>query len=284
MLILENDQISLRVAPSGAEMQSLILRETGQEYLWQADPAWWPRRAPVLFPIVGRLREDQYQHGGQPYRLTQHGFARDRVFESLPGGWFRLVSDAQTRAVYPFEFELRIGYALEASTVTVTYEVHNTGEGILPFSIGAHPGFTCPLPPDTDMQAYDLVFSQPETAARHLLTGGLRNGDTEPVLTASDRIPLSPAMFDRDALVFQELASDWTEIRSRHTGHYVRVSLTGFPYLGIWTKPGAPFVCIEPWQGVADATEATGELTEKEGIRLLMPGQVHTCGFTITIG
>jgi galactose mutarotase-like enzyme len=288
MPTLQNDQLSVTIHHQGAELASVIDQRDQTQYVWQADPAHWGRHAPVLFPIVGRLREDQYQHRGQPYRLTQHGFARDCAFELTETDpdflQFVLQADVETLAVYPFDFALGIRYTLADRSLTVAYTVENRGEAVMPFGLGAHPAFTCPLVPGELMTDYDLVFSHPETAARHLLAGGLYTGETEPVLTDADRIPVTPTLFDQDALVFHELASEWVALRSRVSGREVRVSLAGFPYLGLWSKPGAPFVCLEPWQGLADYTDASGDMTDKPGMHLLMPEQVHQAAYVLTFG
>jgi galactose mutarotase-like enzyme len=285
---ISNGHLLLIVKRQGAEMTRLYAPGRNVEYVWPADPAFWARHAPVLFPIVGRLKDDTYRYTGQSYRLPQHGFARDRDFDLTDLGentlTWRLQSDEETLRVFPFPFELYIIYVLDGESLHIRYRVVNPGEGILPFSLGAHPAFRCPLVAGEEQEAYDIRFDRPLSLARHSLEGGLRNGQAEPFLDQADHFSLQPGLFDRDALVFAGIEAQWVELRSRQSGHFVRMSLEGFPYLGIWSKPGAPFVCLEPWQGIADSIEASGELTEKEGIRLLMPGQAHECGYTLSFG
>ncbi|MEO1448958.1 MAG: aldose 1-epimerase family protein [Bacteroidota bacterium] len=282
---LQNDLLQIHVKPKGAELAHVIDQQDQTEYMWEGDPSVWGRHAPVLFPIVGRLKDNQYMVGTESYRLTQHGFARDRTFTRIEQTEsqlrFRLTNDPETEALYPFSFELEIGYHLDGRALTVSYAVRNSGEATLPFSLGAHPGFKCPLLPDESLTDYEVVFAQPETLARHLLEGGLYNRETESVLVNQDRIGITPTLFDQDALVFHQPKSEWVALRSRKSGRGVELSLEGWPYLGIWAKPGAPFVCLEPWQGVADYTDASGHLSEKLGMMFLAPGATHTAAYTL---
>ena len=288
MPVLQNDFLALTVHPQGAELASVRDQQDQTEYLWQADPSHWGRHAPVLFPIVGRLKDDQYRYGGQIYGLSQHGFARDCSFELVENRAnlldFRLSADEETRQRYPFDFVLHIRYTLAGRELTVSYQVANRGQVPMPFSIGAHPAFNCPLVAGESFADYDFVLAQPETAERHRLAGGLYTGEVETVFDGSNHLPLTPALFEQDALVFHHLQSEWVALRSRVSGREVRMTIGSFPYFGLWTKPGAPFVCLEPWQGLADYTDASGDLTDKPGIHLLMPKQVHTSSYTITFG
>ncbi|MBC7920941.1 MAG: aldose 1-epimerase family protein [Ferruginibacter sp.] len=285
---LENEQLRAQVNPRGAELVSLQARQTGLEYLWQADPAVWGRHAPVLFPIVGKLRNNQYAWNGESFSLPQHGFARDGDFEVLDQTPDRLVlrlqADAASRRVYPFEFELRITHALYGNRLDVGYEVINPGDGDLYFSIGAHPGFICPLGEDEVFEDYFLEFDQPETLDRHLIEGGLFNGKTEPLLRDSRIIPLQRSLFEQDAIVVKGFRSSSLTLKSRKSTPSVKVALAGFPYLGIWTKEApARFVCIEPWYGLADRTDASGQLSDKEGIRMVPTGGRFHCQHTVEV-
>ncbi|AHJ99076.1 aldose 1-epimerase family protein [Hymenobacter swuensis] len=286
---LENELCRVAVAAHGAELHSFIRKDLGNlEYIWPADAAYWNRHAPVLFPIVGRLPSDAYQHQAQPYTLGQHGFARDREFTLLHQTptelTLELRADKQSRRQYPFEFALRISYRLAGATLTIGWEVENPGTKELLFSIGAHPAFRCPLLPEESLEEYEFVFDHPVTLQRHLLEGGLLNGQTAPVLEQQDTLPLSYALFAEDALVFKHFDFTHLTLRSRRSGRSVRVRFDGFPYLGLWTKgPGAPFVCIEPWQGIASSTTSSPELTDKEGILSLQPGQQFLTSHSITV-
>jgi galactose mutarotase-like enzyme len=284
----------VEIAAHGAELVSFQSLATGLEYLWQADPAQWARHAPLLFPIVGRLPEDTYLQDGQSYKLSQHGFARDQEFkliqEDATSLTFQLMASAATKAAYPFEFELRVRYELRGATLTVGWHVRNpaaSGQDLL-FSIGAHPAFNCPLQPTQGEQFTDYAFhfDHPVTLASQLLRGGLRSGETAPVLAQQAALPLRYELFADDALVFGQF--DFTRLtlqKADKTGPFVRMQFNGFPYLGLWTKgPGAGFVCIEPWQGVASPVGPPQELRDKEGILTLAPSQVFEANYSIEIG
>lgn len=289
---LANDQCRATIATHGAELTSLVDRASGREYMWQADATYWARHAPLLFPIVGRLPDDTYLHEGQAYKLPQHGFARDHEFklihEEAGSLTFQLMHSADTLAIYPFEFDLRVTYTLRGRTLTVGWWVRNpaaSGQELL-FSIGAHPAFNCPLGPSERFEDYAFHFDHPVTLERQLLQGGLRNGTTAPVLENQAVLPLSYDLFADDALVFAHF--DFTRLtlqRTDGTGPFVRLRFDGFPYLGLWTKgPGAPFVCIEPWQGVASPVGPPQELRDKEGILTLAPSQEFSTSYDIEIG
>lgn len=289
---LQNDQCRATISTHGAELTSLLDLASRREYLWQADPAYWGRHAPLLFPIVGKLPDDTYLHQGQAYKLTQHGFARDQEFQLIHEETqvlvFQLMHSPATLAVYPFEFDLRVRYELRDRMLTVGWQVRNpaaSGQELL-FSIGAHPAFNCPLEPGEQFKDYAFHFDHPVTLRRHLLRGGLRTGETASVLKNQAVLPLSYELFADDALVFSEF--DFTRLALRRadgTGPWVRLRFDGFPYLGLWTKgPGATFVCVEPWQGVASPVGPPQELRDKEGILTLMPSQDFITSYSVEVG
>ncbi|RSK35309.1 aldose 1-epimerase family protein [Hymenobacter metallilatus] len=286
---LENEVCRVAVDTRGAELHSFIRKDLNElEYIWPAEAAYWNRHAPVLFPLVGRLPQDAYQHQGRTYTLGQHGFARDREFRLLHQGpaalTFELRADEDSRRIYPFEFALRLSYRLAGATLTIGWEVENPGAAELLFSIGAHPAFRCPLLPEESFEDYELVFDHPVTLQRHLLEEGLLTGHMAPVLEQQNVLPLSYELFAQDALVFKHFDFTHLTLRSRLSGRSVRVRFDGFPYLGLWTKgAGAPFVCIEPWHGIASATTGSRELADKEGILSLQPGQHFTTTHSITV-
>ncbi|TGE22016.1 aldose 1-epimerase family protein [Hymenobacter aquaticus] len=291
---LENDYCRAQVHAHGAELGSFIRKDLPEapdlEYIWPADAAVWGRHAPVLFPIVGRLPQDTYLHQGQEYCLPQHGFARDREFalvhQTAEELTFELRADAASRAVYPFEFVLRIGYQLRGATLTVRWHVHNPDPAAeLLFSIGAHPAFRCPLMREEKFEDYFFHFDHPVTLERHLLDGGLLNGRTAPVLHQETEMPLTYDLFAQDALVFKHFDFTHLTLRSFASDRTVRLRFDGFPYLGLWTKgPGAEFVCIEPWQGIAGSVGSPVELADKEGILSLAPNQHYRAEYAMTIG
>jgi galactose mutarotase-like enzyme len=285
---LENDQIHIRIHAKGAELCSLQNRKNGLEYLWQADPSVWNRHAPVLFPIVGKLRDNQYEWEGKTYPLPQHGFARDQVFEVLHQETDRLTltlkANEETQKVYPFSFELRITHALHANRVDITYQVIHHGKEDMFFSIGSHPAFNCPLLPGEAFEDYFLEFEQPETLERHLLENGLFNGQTQPLLREEKVLALQRSLFEQDAIVISGYQSQSVTLKSRKNNHQIQVDFPDFPWLGIWTKNAqSPFVCIEPWYGLADSTDATGRLADKNEIRQLTADASFTCTHSITV-
>jgi galactose mutarotase-like enzyme len=287
---LENDQCRVTVNSFGAELSSFIRKDfSNLEYIWQADPAVWARHAPVLFPIVGRLPLDTYLHEGKEYKLPQHGFARDQQFVLLSQTSeeliFGLKADENTRPLYPFDFELIIRYQLRGNTLVVSWQVNNLNKDHeLLFSIGAHPAFRCPLLPDEQFEDYYFEFDHAVSFERHLLTGGLLTGQTQPVLNDQTELPLTYELFADDALVLKKFDFTHLTLRSRKSERAVRLRFDGFPYLGLWTKgPGAAFVCVEPWQGVASTMGGPQELAEKEGILNLPPSKGFTTEYSITV-
>ncbi|QDA60829.1 aldose 1-epimerase family protein [Hymenobacter jejuensis] len=291
---LENDLCRVSVNSHGAELSSFIRKSVDEraelEYMWQADPAIWGRHAPVLFPIVGRLPQDTYLYNGQSYKLSQHGFARDREFalvrQTPTQLRFELRADEQTRAVYPFDFRLAITYQLHDRTLTVGWDVQNpAADQDLLFSIGAHPAFRCPiLEEEEKFEDYFFHFDHPVTVERHVLEGGLLNGQTETVLREQTELPLTYQLFEQDALVLKHYDFTHITLRSFRSDRSVRMRFDGFPYLGLWTKgEGASFVCIEPWHGVASAVGEVQELADKEGIMTLAPGQSFSANYDITV-
>lgn len=289
---LANDHCRATFATHGAELTSLVDLASGREYIWPADPAYWGRHAPLLFPIVGKLPDDTYLHQGRAYKLPQHGFARDHEFQLIQQEadslTFQLMHSPETLAAYPFEFDLRVRYTLRGRALTVGWLVRNpaaSGQELL-FSIGAHPAFNCPLGPGEQFEDYAFHFDHPVTLRRQLLQGGLRDGETAPVLENQAALPLSYELFADDALVFSHF--DFTRLTlglADGTGPFVCLRFDGFPYLGLWTKgPGAAFVCIEPWQGVASPLGPPQELRDKEGILTLAPSQEFTTSYEIEIG
>ncbi len=285
MVILDDGVLRLEVAPLGAEMRSLRRHEAPFEYLWQGDPAVWPHRAPHLFPIVGRLKSDAFVYGKRTFHLGQHGFARDRVFAvgeaAGAAATFVLQDDAATLACFPFHFRLAVTYRLDRGAVEIAYEVENPGDDEMPFSIGAHPGLSCPLVGGEGTEAYALEFERAETVNRFLVEDGLVSRRGEPALCGDRVLPIGADLFARGALVFKDLASRRVRLVGRTPGPGVELEFKGFPYFGVWSKPGAPFVCLEPWCGISDAPDATGHLEDKEGIVRLSPGSAFARVVTI---
>ncbi len=281
-----NDTISIKVSEKGAELQSLYHQQNNAEYLWSGDPAFWAKKSPVLFPIVGGLKNNRYRYKGKDYQLSRHGFARENNFElaeetnnSLT---FSLKSNELTKTSYPFDFAFSIKYALHENKLQITFIVENTGSENLLFSVGAHPAFAVPLVKGTQYEDYYLQFSQSEDTARWPLSAeGLIETTAIPLLKNENRLPLQKELFYKDALVFKHVKSGAISVLSDKTPHGIKVSFSNFPYMGIWAAKDADFVCIEPWCGIADSVNASGNLEEKEGIHILAPEGRFEIGYEI---
>ncbi len=269
---LANDHLQISILPRGAELCSLLY--AGRQLLWQADPAVWPRHAPILFPIVGRLKHDTLRHQGRDYPLKQHGFARDLDFTLLHheahAASLRLCANDATRRHYPFDFELTVHYQLQGKRLHIDYRVSNHGGDILPFSLGAHPAFRWPLQAGAARNAHRIVFEKEEPAPLRRLHDGLLLHEPRPSPVQGKVLTLDDALFHEDALIFDRLGSRQVCYQGP-AGPTIRVMFEDFPHLGIWSKPGAGFICIEPWQGHASPEDFEGEFMHKPGVFHLPP-------------
>ncbi|GAA4257701.1 aldose 1-epimerase family protein [Azospirillum formosense] len=281
---LSNGRLGAAIKADGAELCSLTL--DGRELLWQAGPEW-PRHAPVLFPIVGRLKDDTLRHRGQTYRMTQHGFARDRRFawEERTATLCRLSlsDDAQTRALYPFAFRLELIFELDAEGLTIRHRITNPGAEALPASLGVHPAFLWPLQEGIPKEAHELLFETDEPAPIRRVDGGLLAPQPEPTPVEGRRLPLNERLFTRDAVILDRPASHAVRYGAPGTPA-ITVSWEGFRELGIWSKPtGAPFLCIEPWHGHASPADFDGEFADKPGLLHLEPGAMRELSYRIAV-
>ena len=271
---LKSDHLGLEIAPLGAEMQRLTDRD-GRDLIWNGDAAYWTGRAPLLFPIVGRLPGDQLVHEGVAYPMSQHGFARRRVFTleeaTSSSARFALHADEETRKQYPFEFVLKVTYTLVDATLTIEATVSNPGAVPLPASFGFHPAFRWPLPYEGSRADHRLIFEKAETDPIHRLAGGLLSTATEPNPAVDAIFAPDDGLFERDAMVFLNQRSH--HVRFGVPGEPgLEIAFPGMPDLGIWSKPGAPFLCIEPWAGYASPENAPAEFAQKPGLSLVPPG------------
>jgi galactose mutarotase-like enzyme len=287
--VLENESIKVEVSASGAELQSIFHKFYKIEYLWQGEPGIWPRKAPVLFPIVGKLKDNSFIYEGSEYNLPQHGFARDKEFKLLASDQsfctYRLQHSEESVKNFPFEFDLDITYSIDKnSMVKVEYRIYNPAiEKDLYFSIGAHPGFRCPLVEGEKFEDYYLEFEKTEKLNRILLDGGLRGDTTEEVKMENNILPLTFDLFGpKDAIVVTKLASEKISLRSVKSDHGLHFNYKNYPWFGIWSKPG-PFVCLEPWMGVADDVHSDKSFIRKESIQLLKPKQEVLFSYSIEI-
>jgi galactose mutarotase-like enzyme len=293
MAAIQSKSLTVEVAERGAELQS-IKGPSGLEYLWQGDPAFWPRRSPLLFPIVGALPGGTYSYGGRTYKLGNHGFAKERDFRLASRGpdsmRFELASDEASRELYPFEFRLAVSYAIKDGLLEVGYEVVNADSRRMSFSIGAHPAFRCPIEEGEARDDYDLAFEKPETVDRWFLNSdNVATGERERFLDGSSSIRVAPDLFERGAIVLKDDASRKVRLQSRVSKRFVELSFPGFPQLGIWAPKAnaagvAPFVCIEPWFGVMPLAGSTQDIERKEAVLRLGPGGVFKAAYTIRVG
>lgn len=276
MFTIENDWLKIEIHSKGAELSSIFNKKKGLEYLWSGDPSVWGKKSPVLFPIVGTLKNDTYYFENKSYRLTRHGFARDMDFivtdQTASSLTFSLGRSEETFAKYPFQFRFDIIYSIRDNQLQVTYRVVNKGEmnQKLYFSVGAHPAFKLPLLEGTVYSDYYLEFNKVENAGRWPISKEGLIKETPLVLMENTRkLPLTKELFYTDAIVFKELKSDKVKLVCNKASEIFDFDFAGFPYLGIWSAKDADFICIEPWCGIADSINTSQQLIEKEGINKL---------------
>jgi galactose mutarotase-like enzyme len=283
---LSSAELSAEVNPLGAQLS--VLRDAGgRELLWNGDPAVWAGRAPLLFPIVGTLAGGSYRVGSKVYSLPRHGFARVRPFDivaaSSSRATFRLNADEATLQVYPFHFQLDVDFALNGATLTVTSTVRNIGQEEMPASIGYHPGLRWPLPYGESRAAHFIEFANDEgPSIRRLDASGLLSPERHPTPVSHRRLALDDALFRDDVVIFDEIRSH-SVTYGADKGPRIRVSYPDARYLGVWTKPGAPFICIEPWQGIADEAGFSGEFKNKLGVFTLAPDAAQSLTMQISL-
>jgi galactose mutarotase-like enzyme len=279
---ISNAYITAKINSKGAELFSLKNNNSNQEYIWEGNPDFWGKHSPILFPIVGTLKNNTYKVNNSEYQLPRHGFARDITFEIIDkkedSVAFSIQSSAETLKVYPFEFELQIHYFLEENKLNIEYKVINKDQSQLPFSIGAHPAFAL----DGNFEEYELKFEKEEVLIYNLLENDLISNKTQILETKDNLVKLNYTLFENDALIFKSLQSKSLTILKNETP-FLKVHYQGFPHLGIWTKEDAPFLCIEPWYGYSDTDESTGNIFEKEGIQIIQANEIFNSKFTIEI-
>ncbi len=289
MYTLENEQLKVSINPVGAELSSIWSKSNQQEYLWQGDTNIWSSQAPVLFPIIGGLKNGSYIHNNKTYQLPKHGFIRYNKDlgvdqESDTKIVFLLESSEKTLKMYPFEFSFQISFELIRNQIKVTHKIKNTAQEMMFFSVGGHPAFNCPLFTSEKYSDYYITLDGGVGTKSHILTSdGLI--DTKSIAVFEDeKIPLTPNLFDNDALIFKNINAQKATLYHKTKGPIVMMSFEDFPDLGIWAKPNAPFVCIEPWLGYADVVDTDQNLRNKEGIQCLAAGKTHKSSYCIAIG
>lgn len=290
MITLENGFIKAQFQEKGAELISLYSLSHQLEYLWSGDSQYWGRHAPVLFPVVGRLKDDTYTYQGKEYSLGQHGFARDKEFtvveKSAHHVVFQLTSSPETLAVYPFAFVLRIRYQLLAAQLTVTYEVVNPSKTqALVFGLGAHPAFRVPLKAGETFKDYQLTAKPQETYQQLALVAPYLDLEQARTFDFTQLVSLASELFAEDTLILATPEKTAFTLVNPKTHLGVEVAFEGFPFTGFWTAnpQEMPFVCIEPWCGIADTLDASGDFSEKFGNNILEPEKDFQRSFTISI-
>jgi galactose mutarotase-like enzyme len=283
---LTSGNLTAEVDPLGAQLSSLRDR-AGRDLLWDGDPSVWTGRAPLLFPIIGTLAGGSYRLGSKIYQLPRHGFARGKLFDIVKttsaSAAFRLKADEASFQVYPFRFELEVEFALEGPTLSVTTYVRNAGAEDMPASFGYHPAFRWPLPFGRARSSHYIEFASDEPAPiRRLGADGLLSPERHPTPIFQRRLALADALFQDDVIIFDEIRSR-SVTYGADDGPRIRVSYPDAPYLGLWTKPRANFICIEPWHGIADLAGFSGDLRAKTGVFMVAPGAAMAITMAITL-
>jgi galactose mutarotase-like enzyme len=279
-------ELRAEINPLGAQLFTLK-DHSGSDLLWGGDPSVWSGRAPILFPIVGALEGGSYRLGSSTYQLPRHGFARGRMFATVDSdagmAHFRLKADESSMRVYPFRFELEIRFSLQGATLSVTTVVRNQGESIMPASFGYHPAFRWPLPYGQDRSAHFIDFAEDELApVRRLNAAGLLMPQRYPTPINFRRLTLIDSLFENDAIIFDQIQSRCVTYRAAQ-GPQIQISFPDAAFLGIWSKPQANFVCIEPWHGIADPDGFCGDFRVKPGVFMVEPGAAAQIKMSITL-
>lgn len=279
---ISNSYISAQIHTKGAELFSLKSIKNNQEYIWEGDPKYWGKHSPVLFPIVGTLKNNSYFYKDQEYKIFRHGFARDLDFEIINSSEsqvvFSLKASEETKKVYPFEFELQLAYTLIECKLEIKYTVINNDTIAIPFSIGAHPAFSLPK----NFESYSLEFEAQETLTCFTLENDLISDTKFEINLVEKKLPLHYTTFENDALILKALQSKEITILDEKKP-LLKVTFKDFKNLGIWTKVGAPFICIEPWLGYSDTIHSNGNFLEKEGLQIVIDKTNYECQFSIEI-
>ncbi|MEM0576764.1 aldose 1-epimerase family protein [Flavobacterium polysaccharolyticum] len=278
---INNDQITAQFKTLGAELFSLK-DKNNKEFIWEGNPNFWGKHSPILFPIVGSLKNNTFEYNDNSYSLPRHGFARELTFEVIDkkedSVTFSLQSNEETQKKYPFSFELQLSYTLIGRSLHLGYKVINTSNTVLPFSIGGHPAFALPKAFDS----YQLQFDGLDSLTFNLLEEGLISDQTKTIEIPNQQLNLEYQLFENDALVFKNISSKSVTILEENQP-ILKVDYSDFPDLGVWTPVNAPFICIEPWFGYSDTPNNSGKILEKEGIQLVTPKTFFESNYTITL-
>jgi len=290
MLTIQNSTFKISVTKIGAELCSLFSKKDNIEFMWQASPTIWGSHAPVLFPIIGCLKEGKFLFEGKPFSVPKHGFIRNN--ETLKSNIigencieFRSKYNEETLKNYPFKYEFIVRYILLENGVKVEHTIinHDT-QNPMYFSLGGHPGFNCPFFENEKYEDYYIEFEVPETDKTWIVSKeGLIENESISYLNEAKRLPLHAEIFAKDALIFKNLKSKTIALKSKNHSVALKMDISAFDYLGLWAKPNAPFICIEPWLGISDAVNTKQDFTQKEGIQSLEARKTQVISFEIKI-
>lgn len=289
MYTLSNGLLEVVISEKGAELQSLKNIADGTEFLWQGNPDFWGKRSPVLFPIVGGLKDAKYKYGGKEYVLGRHGFARDKVFELIDispnTALLEIRSTPETLGIYPFEFRFQIAYHLEGNTLSTEYHVFNEDKKEMYFNVGAHPAFNVPLHVEDQLEEYVIEWEAEEHVGIQPIspTSGLIQTFPIPFMKGNKLFPINKELFYNDALIFLHLRSRKVSLHNTQNTHGVLMNFKDFPFFGIWSAKNANFVCLEPWTGIGDLENCSGNIEDKFGINVLSPGLTASFKWEITV-
>lgn len=284
---LENERYVVTFVEKGGEIQSFTDKETGIQYMWQGNEEHWSGKNPSLFPMVGNTYTQDYEIDGKRYAMKNHGLIRYADLHCMKNDGKQVVmelnSDDHTKKQYPFDFHYEIAYELKDNMLTITYHITNTGDSVMPFSFGLHPGFNCPLCEGECFEDYTMRFSNPEKM-QQLVFDINKKEDYKLIDVELEEIPCNYDVFEKYAtLIYKGAKSAYLTLEGKK-GHGVKLSIAGYPYLALWTaKKGAPFVCLEPWYGHADFSEVKEDFYHREGTMLLSPQKTFTTAYTIEV-
>ena len=285
---LKNSLLEIRIESLGAELVGIKNLETEEEYIWQKNPEYWAKSSPVLFPFVGALKGNRYFYEGKEYEfILKHGFARDYEFQvnDQIGNYLEFIfsSNDETKKIYPFDFKLYIRYVLDGKKIKIEYKVENIGEKEMYFSLGAHPAFNIPVGNGIDFSDYYLEFEKEETGEVKTFNGVLISSQNKIKAFEGKIINLDINTFENDALIIEKPNSNIVYLKNRKNNKGIKFEYKGFKYIAFWNKPGAEYVCLEPWNGISDFDNASGDLKEKAGIEKIEMNEVYNKTLSIEI-
>ncbi|WP_375238541.1 aldose 1-epimerase family protein [Aurantibacter sp.] len=290
MLTLKNNLLEISIKTIGAELCQIKSTKNNTNFMWNANQEIWANFAPNLFPIVGALKDGSYIFNNKKYSIPKHGFIRYNkdikcIKETENSLTFLLQNNKNTEVNYPFKFNYYVIYTIENNELTITYKVENTDTKTIYFSVGGHPAFKCPVFKNEKYSDYNLIFEQDEISETYLLDqeSGLLSSKTKPIFTTKNSINLTPDLFNNDALIFKDLKSKQITLNSNKNGPVLTIKYKDYNYFGIWAKPKANFICLEPWLGVTDYKNTNQELKNKDGIIKLSANKSFSASYKIEI-